>query len=63
MVARSGGDRLEVRAGTERSRGAGEDGNVDPVVAVDVVERRLEGGGGRTVDRVADLGAIDRDHR
>ena len=62
-VAAAVADRLEVGARAERAAGAGEHRDVVRVVGVEVAERIGEERRGRAVDRVAHLGAVDRDDR
>ena len=49
---------LEVEPGAERGVGAGEDDDVDPVVAVEVADRAVERGAELAVERVARLRAV-----
>ena len=60
-VARARRHGLEVGARTEGAAGAGEDGNGERGVVVEGAERVDELVGGRPVDGVADIGAVDRD--
>ena len=57
-------ERLEVGAGAEGlAAGAGEDEDARVGVGLEVVESAPKELGGRAVDGVAALGAIDRQHR
>ena len=60
-VAAAVGDRREVGAGAERAVGAGQDGDRDRVVTVEVDEHVVEQLCGRPVDGVAHLGPVDGD--
>ena len=57
-------ERLEVGAGAEGlAAGAGEDEDARAGVRLEVVESAPKELGGRAIDGVAPLGAIDRQHR
>ena len=53
---------LEVGAGAEVAAGAGEDGHIGVGIGVEGEEGPSELVGADAVDRVAALGAVDRDH-
>ena len=56
-------ERLEVHPGAEALARAGEDADAQLVVAVELVERRGDALGERAVDRVARVGAVERDEQ
>src|SRR5206468_2003402 len=58
-----GEEGLEIHAGAEISAGAGDDPDADLVVLLDPNEGGLDPFGDREVDRVANLGTIDRHDR
>src|SRR5690606_33856440 len=60
-VAAAFGDRLQVRSGTERAAGTGQDRHRGVGVLVEAAKRVRERGGGGAVDGVAHRRSIDRD--
>ena len=61
--ALAGDEGLEVHAGAEARARAGEDADREVAVGVELVERRGDPLGQRQVDRVARLGAVERDEQ
>ena len=61
--ALAGDEGLEVHAGAEARAGAGDDADREVAVGVELVERRRHALGQRQVDRVARLGAVERDEQ
>jgi hypothetical protein len=59
----AGDERLEVHAGAEPLAGAGDDRDRHVVRAVEVVQGVRDALGHRPVDRVAGIGAVDRDQQ
>jgi AcrR family transcriptional regulator len=55
-------ERPQVHAGGEPAARPGQDGHRQPVVGVEPLQRRADGFGGHSVDRVADLRPVDREH-
>ena len=52
---------VEVRTSTESATGAGQHGDRERVIGIEIDERGEEGGGGHRVDRIAALRSIDGD--